>query len=78
MARDDSSPERGNAEARPKRRRADPATRDLTDQGGDEETVDGLDASAEALRKAAETVPAETTGADDIPVFERGGMPPKL
>ena len=44
------------------------------------ETVDGLDASAEALRHAAEDLPTGATP-DDIektPVFDRAGAAPKI
>jgi hypothetical protein len=44
------------------------------------ETVDGLDATTEALRHAAEDTPSGTT-ADDIektPVFDRAGQAPKI
>jgi len=51
------------------------------DQGGDEETDDGLNASAEAVRRAAEDVPVgeESEKAKDcVPVFDRGEAPPKV
>jgi hypothetical protein len=44
------------------------------------ETVDGLDASTEALRHAAEDTPSGT-GPGDIektPVFDRAGQAPKI
>jgi hypothetical protein len=44
------------------------------------ETVDGLDATTEALRHAAEDTPAGT-GPGDIektPVFDRAGQAPKI
>jgi hypothetical protein len=43
---------------------------------GARETADGLDLTGEATRQAAEDVPAESPG--DIPVFDRGGMLPKV
>ena len=43
------------------------------------ETIDGLDDETEAVRHAAEDVP---TGADqkidNVPVFDRAGLPPKV
>jgi hypothetical protein len=44
------------------------------------ETADGLSALEEALRHAAEDTPSGGTGgkADDVPVFDRAGAPPKL
>lgn len=43
------------------------------------ETIDGLDPETEAVRHAAEDMP---TGAkrkmDDVPVFDRAGLPPKV
>jgi hypothetical protein len=44
------------------------------------ETVDGLDTTAEALRHAAEDTPTGT-GPDDVektPVFDRAGLAPKI
>jgi hypothetical protein len=44
------------------------------------ETVDGLDATAEALRHAAEDTPSGA-GPDDVektPVFDRAGAAPKI
>jgi hypothetical protein len=44
------------------------------------ETVDGLDATAEAIRHAAEDTPSGT-GPGDIektPVFDRAGLAPKI
>ena len=41
------------------------------------ETVDGLDATTEALRKAAEEIcPPDDTEA--VPVFDRADLPPKI
>lgn len=51
---------------------------DLIDEGGDEETADGLNASDEAIRHAAEDLPEDEDAPDSIPVFERGDLPPKL
>jgi hypothetical protein len=47
---------------------------------GANETVDGLDATAEELRHATEDTPAETvTGEiEEIPVFDRADLPPKV
>jgi hypothetical protein len=43
------------------------------------ETVDGLSALEEALRHAAEDTPTGGSGrADDVPVFDRAGAPPKI
>jgi hypothetical protein len=44
------------------------------------ETVDGLDASAEALRKAAEDTPSGASQADveNVPVFDRADLAPKI
>jgi len=39
---------------------------------GANETVDGLDSSAEAVRKGAEDIPVGTTKRKDVPVFDRG------
>lgn len=47
---------------------------------GANETVDGLDAATEALRRATEDTPSDT-GAGKIketPVFDRADLPPKL
>jgi hypothetical protein len=44
------------------------------------ETVDGLDATTEALRHAAEDTPSRA-GQDDVektPVFDRAGLAPKI
>jgi hypothetical protein len=44
------------------------------------ETVDGLDATAEALRRAAEDTPSGAAP-DDVektPVFDRAGQAPKI
>lgn len=38
------------------------------------ETVDGLDAYAESTRKRAEGIPPED---QDVPIFERGDLPPR-
>ena len=44
------------------------------------ETIDGLDATAEALRKAAEDTPSAAAPDDveKVPVFDRGGLAPKI
>jgi len=52
-----------------------------TDQGGDEETDDGLNATNEAIRRAAEDEPTgeESEKAKDrLPVFDRGEAAPKI
>jgi hypothetical protein len=44
------------------------------------ETVDGLDATTEALRHAAEDTPsgAKPDDAEKVPVFDRAGQAPKI
>jgi len=44
------------------------------------ETVDGLDATTEALRRAAENTPsgAEPEDVENVPVFDRAGEAPKI
>ena len=44
------------------------------------ETVDGLDATTEALRRAAENTPsgAEPENVENVPVFDRPGLAPKI
>jgi hypothetical protein len=44
------------------------------------ETVDGLDATTEALRRAAEDTPsgAALDDIEKIPVFDRAGQAPKI
>jgi hypothetical protein len=44
------------------------------------ETVDGLDATAEALRHAAEDTPtgASPDDVEKVPVFDRAGLAPKI
>jgi hypothetical protein len=44
------------------------------------ETVDGLDATIEALRRAAEDTPsgAAPEGVENVPVFDRAGLAPKI
>lgn len=57
------------------------AVTDHPDQGGDEETLDGLNAQDEAVRSAAEDQPlADETARDRdrLPVFDRGEAPPKI
>jgi hypothetical protein len=47
---------------------------------GANETVDGLDATTEALRHAAEDTPsgAKPDDAEKVPVFDRAGQAPKI
>jgi hypothetical protein len=44
------------------------------------ETVDGLDATTEAIRHAAEDTPtgAAPDGVEEVPVFDRAGLAPKI
>jgi hypothetical protein len=44
------------------------------------ETVDGLDATTEALRQAAEDIPsgASSDDVEKIPVFDRADLAPKI
>jgi hypothetical protein len=44
------------------------------------ETVDGLDATTEALRRAAENTPSGVAPEDveNVPVFDRAGQAPKI
>jgi hypothetical protein len=44
------------------------------------ETVDGLDATTEALRHAVEDTPsgAAPDDAEKVPVFDRADLPPKI
>ena len=44
------------------------------------ETVDGLDATAESLRHAAEDTPsgAPPDDVEKVPVFDRAGLAPKI
>jgi len=44
------------------------------------ETVDGLDSAAEALRRAAEDTPsgASPDNAEETPVFDRADLAPKI
>ena len=44
------------------------------------ETVDGLDATTETLRRAAEDTPSEAAPDDveNVPVFDRAGEAPKI
>jgi hypothetical protein len=42
------------------------------------ETVDGLDAETEALRRATEDTPASRGKIDKTPVFDRADLPPKI
>jgi hypothetical protein len=55
-------------------------TRPHDSGSGANETVDGLDATTEAIRHAAEDTPSGT-GPGDIektPVFDRAGLAPKI
>jgi len=57
------------------------AVTDHPDQGGDEETNDGLNAQNEALRRAIEDEPVEEQRPqtdDRVPVFDRGEAEPKI
>ena len=52
---------------------------DVRDAGTDDETPDGLTATEESLRQAAEDVPVgERSRRDDVPVFDRSGAPPRI
>jgi hypothetical protein len=42
------------------------------------ETVDGLDATAEALRRAAEDTPSGASPVEKTPVFDRADLAPKI
>jgi hypothetical protein len=42
------------------------------------ETVDGLDAETEAVRRATEDAPARPDKIDKTPVFDRADLPPKI
>jgi hypothetical protein len=42
------------------------------------ETVDGLDATTEALRRAAEDTPAGDGKVEKTPVFDRADLAPKI
>jgi hypothetical protein len=42
------------------------------------ETVDGLDAETEALRRATEDVPTGPGKIEKTPVFDRADLPPKI
>ncbi|HWL05930.1 MAG TPA: hypothetical protein VNQ99_13510 [Xanthobacteraceae bacterium] len=46
---------------------------------GANETVDGLDSSNEEIRRGAEDVPiGRQENVENVPVFERGDLPPKV
>jgi hypothetical protein len=47
---------------------------------GANETLDGLTSAEEALRQGAEDIPTGAPGEriEDVPVFDRGDMPPKV
>jgi hypothetical protein len=46
---------------------------------GANETIDGLSETEEALRQAAEdSVPGDTDSLDDVPVFDRADLLPKI
>jgi hypothetical protein len=52
---------------------------DVRDAGTDVETDDGLTATEESLREAAEDTPTGApASADDEPVFDRGDAPPRI
>ncbi|MGQ3353132.1 MAG: hypothetical protein ACT6XY_03305 [Phreatobacter sp.] len=52
---------------------------DVRDAGTDVETDDGLTATEESLREAAEDTPSGApASADDEPVFDRGDAPPRI
>jgi hypothetical protein len=57
-------------------------TTNVHDEGSDaNDTDDGLTESEEAIRQAAEDVPTGASLAgptDAVPVFDRGGLPPKV
>lgn len=55
-------------------------TRPHDSGSGANETVDGLDATTEALRHAAEDTPSGAAAADveKTPVFDRAGLAPKI
>jgi hypothetical protein len=44
------------------------------------ETIDGLNSSDEALRRAVEDMPSreQPNTIEDVPVFDRGDLPPKI
>jgi hypothetical protein len=49
------------------------------DGTGANETPDGLDSLEESMRRAAEDTPSgRVEGDEDVPVFDRGDMPPKI
>ena len=45
---------------------------------GAEETADGLDAEAEAIRRAAEGEPPASASDDDVPVFDRANVSERI
>ena len=51
-----------------------------TSRSAANETVDGLDATTEALRRAAENTPSGAAPEDveNVPVFDRAGLAPKI
>lgn len=55
-----------------------PSDRHIDDGTGEEETEDGLDAMTEAVRRAAEEAPTAPANDEDVPVFDRSGMPDKI
>jgi hypothetical protein len=55
---------------------ARPQSADHVSASGDDETIDGLNESDEAVRQGAEDVPAKRQRR--LPVFERGEEAPKL
>lgn len=70
MAQSDFEPEDG--------KQVPPRPHDTGSQAN--ETVDGLDAETEALRRATEDAPDDAGPGEDekTPVFDRGDLPPKL
>lgn len=56
-----------------------PAGGRVTSQNAiNDETPDGLNALEESLRRAAEDTPVSQGNYDDVPVFDRGDMPPRI
>ena len=50
---------------------------DFRDPGTDDETRDGLNQNEESVRRGAEEVPVGRRQPEDMPVFDRGGAPPR-
>lgn len=55
-----------------------PSDRHVDNGTGEEETPDGLDATGEAVRHAAEDTPSGPEPDRDVPVFDRAEMPEKI